>query len=284
MFSAIVSLRNVPSRRTMDQSPTRAFFPHYTRFCNRTHRELALPGPPRNCYYLPPVDIQTGSPSARKEALLLMRSSAGVTARALIMLACVVGIPAFALSGTSWSQIVKKVREFQWPAILDPASASVSDPAGPPPGRGPVELTQATAPGRLCQPPATASLLPAQTAAPRPSAVVPAGYQTPAEAAPIALGVDGLNGENAGSAIPSSSDPFHSIQDRLRQLGAKYYLLESWGAEQQMYRFFCKMAIGGSADYTRCFESTGADPLQAMREVLRQVETWKEGGGRKADG
>jgi len=98
-------------------------------------------------------------------------------------------------------------------------------------------------------------------------------------------------GESPLAAAPSTADPFHSIQVRLRQLGARYYLLESWGSERQLYRFYCKMAIGGSADYTRYFEATNADPLQAMVQVLQQVEKWKdggeetaEGGGRKAEG
>ena len=53
----------------------------------------------------------------------------------------------------------------------------------------------------------------------------------------------------------------------IAQLGATYYLLESWGNDQQLYRFYCKMAVGGSADYTRYFEATDADPLQAMLGV-----------------
>ena len=80
-------------------------------------------------------------------------------------------------------------------------------------------------------------------------------------------------GRTSSRASISTADPFRYIQDRLRQLGATYYLLESWGNQQQMYRFYCKMAVGGSAAYTRCFEATNANPLQAMRQVLRQVET-----------
>ena len=37
-----------------------------------------------------------------------------------------------------------------------------------------------------------------------------------------------------------------------------------------------KMAVAGSADYVHCFEATHADPLQAMQQVLRQVETWRD--------
>ena len=64
-------------------------------------------------------------------------------------------------------------------------------------------------------------------------------------------------GQGAGGA--GAADQFRAIQERLRQLGATYYLLESWGNQQQLYRFYCKMAVGGSAQYTRCFEATHAE-------------------------
>ena len=162
-----------------------------------------------------------------------MQSSAAVAGRALIMLACVVGIPALALSDASWSEMLKKLQDFRWPAILDLASASTSTSFDESPR------------------------LPPSTNAAR---------------------------QNATGAAPSAADPFHAIPNRLRQLGATYYLLESWGNEQKIFRFYCKMAVGGSTDYTRYFEATHSDPLQAMLQVLRQVETWREGGGRKAEG
>jgi hypothetical protein len=58
-------------------------------------------------------------------------------------------------------------------------------------------------------------------------------------------------------------------------LGAVYYLLEAWGNQEQLYRFYCKMAIGGNTSYTRYFEATDVDPLTAMGKVLREVEAWR---------
>jgi hypothetical protein len=216
-----------------------------------------------------------------------MQSSAAVAGRALIMLACVVGIPALALSGASWSEMLKKLQDFRLPAILDLASASSSVSSSPSPDEaprftpsnpmgasatvgGPAQLAQADVPSPL-----DPMLAPA---APAPSAVVPAGYLAPAELALIQPPAASGDEENATAASAPASDPFHHVQDRLRQLGATYYLLESWGNEQQVYRFYCKMAVGGSADYTRCFEATNSDPLQAMLQVLRQVETQRTGG------
>lgn len=198
-----------------------------------------------------------------------MQSSAAVTGRALIMLACVVGLPAFALSGVSWSEMLKKLQDFRWPAILVPASASTSDTTDPPAGRGPEPLIQTT-------PLNPARLAPAgQMTTAAPSAVLPAEYQELAATPSLAVRV--ATDHTAGVA-PAPSDPSGPIQDRLKQLGATYYRLESWGNGQQLYRFYCKMSVGGSANYTRSFEATSAEPLQAMREVLHEVETWKEGG------
>ena len=200
-----------------------------------------------------------------------MQSSAGMAGRALIMLACVVGMPVLALSGTSWSETLKKLQDFRWPAILDFASASSSAPLGEAP-----RFVPSTAPVTPIERPNVVIQEPTQQ-----SAVMPAGYQAPAELS----GATAANvaGEKAADTA-ASADLFHSIQDRLRQLGATYYLLESWGTQRQMYRFYCKMAVAGSTDYTRCFEAADADPLQAMVQVLRQVETWKEGGGQRVEG
>ena len=84
----------------------------------------------------------------------------------------------------------------------------------------------------------------------------------------------------ASAADPSSqatagSDPFSLIQDRLRQLGATYYLLESWGDQKREFRFYCRMAIGGNSQYTRSFWSIDGDPVRAMGQVLGQVESWR---------
>ena len=202
-----------------------------------------------------------------------MQSSGAVAGRALIMLVCVVGMPALALSGASWSDILKKLQDFHWPTRSEPAAPSASASFGGVPQSTPSSPTGAPHP--VCQMPATA--LPGQTAVTTQSSVVPAGYQSPkclaAAAPPEVCAVD----ENATGAAPSAAGLVDAVQDRLRELGATYYLLESWGNGQRMYRFCCKMAIGGSADYTRCFEATHGDPLQAMAGVLRQVETWRCG-------
>jgi len=76
---------------------------------------------------------------------------------------------------------------------------------------------------------------------------------------------------------PPAPAGFRDAQERLRQLGATYYLLESWGSQEQLYRFYCRVAVDENADYTRYFEAIHADPFQAMRQVLQQVEAWNTG-------
>jgi len=71
------------------------------------------------------------------------------------------------------------------------------------------------------------------------------------------------------------SENFRAVQNRLRQLGANYMALESTGDNQQPYRFYCAMGIAGNSVYSRSFEAYGADPMQTMHQVLRDVEVWK---------
>ena len=71
---------------------------------------------------------------------------------------------------------------------------------------------------------------------------------------------------------------FKQIQQRLQQLGATYYLLETWGDQNDAYRFYCRMAIGGNQHVTKAFNSVAHEPLVAMTNVLQQVESWQKGG------
>lgn len=174
-----------------------------------------------------------------------MQSSATVTLRAFVMMACAVIIPVFAMSGASWPDILKKFQDFRFPALLDPAAAST---------------TSSTPPATLSIPTTTLG------EAPR----FAAGSPTVEPPTAAALSVSPAN--PADAALVSTQ--FDGIPSRLQALGATYYVLESWGNQQQ-YRFFCKMAVGGDADYTHCFEAIEADPLQAMRQVMRQVEAWR---------
>lgn len=101
---------------------------------------------------------------------------------------------------------------------------------------------------------------------------LPAGANTDirAEALPTTLPV-------GGDATTAGGDPYTSVQNRLRALGATYYALETWGADGRAFRFQCRLAAGHNPNYHRHFEATDGDPLRAMRTVLDDVEAWKAG-------
>lgn len=71
---------------------------------------------------------------------------------------------------------------------------------------------------------------------------------------------------------------FKQAQQRLKELGATYYLLESYGDQGDAYRFYCRMAIGGNPHVTEQFYCVDNDALAAMTNVLQQVEAWRKGG------
>lgn len=73
-------------------------------------------------------------------------------------------------------------------------------------------------------------------------------------------------------------DQFRYIENRLRELGAEYYLLENWGNQGECYRFHCRIAVANSANFTKHFEATDSQPLGAMARVLADVESWRRGG------
>lgn len=72
---------------------------------------------------------------------------------------------------------------------------------------------------------------------------------------------------------------FRRIEQRLRELGATYYLLDTWGRNGDRYRFLCRVALTGNTDLgaDRVFFATDSDPLRAMQNVLQQVEQWRSG-------
>lgn len=124
----------------------------------------------------------------------------------------------------------------------------------------------------------------AGAAAPPSAAVGPAGSQSGGVQLVPVRRANRQNGPPSAAAgrlpaqpplQPVTTDRFTEIQRRLRQLGATYYLLESWQSQRRMYRFYCRISVGGNQNYTRYFEATDYDALQAMGKVLEQVEAWR---------
>jgi hypothetical protein len=76
-----------------------------------------------------------------------------------------------------------------------------------------------------------------------------------------------------------SDDRLKYVIQRLRQLGATYFVLEPCGDEKAGFRFYCRMSIGGNPQVIKPFWYFDGDPLKAMTQVLKQVEEWQSGGG-----
>jgi hypothetical protein len=197
--------------------------------------------------------------------------SAAVALRALIMLAFVVAIPALALRDTSWSQMVDKLQNCDWTAILDVGRGQARAPA-----EQNARLAQSASSESAAQPLPTDQRQ-ALAVAESFSTAKTANAQAGSDNQPVTIPNDipvGIRGERVAIAEPSANQ-IEAAAARLRQLGARYYRLESWGEGPQMYHFCCDMPVADSADYTRCFEATHADPLQAIGEVQRQAENWR---------
>jgi hypothetical protein len=95
---------------------------------------------------------------------------------------------------------------------------------------------------------------------------------------PSGNGAPGLGGPmNPSAHLVAPPDRFTLMERRLREFGATYYLLETWGNGSEYYRFHCKMAIANNPTHTRQFEATDTDPLRAMARVVEQVEAWRGG-------
>jgi hypothetical protein len=212
-----------------------------------------------------------------------MQSSAAVVLRALLMLICLIAIPLAALWGSSLPRILSGVMDGRWREMLfsksssAPAETSQFEPIVP--GAVlPAIPAEPIRPNWQSEPLKAGPQWPPKTLDPAPSTVTPAVYEAQVGPAAAASGMRRLAAEAAVSPPPqppAAPEQFTMIQERLRQLGATYYLLESWGNRQDLFRFYCKMAIGGNPNFTRHFEATDSEPLRAMALVLEQVETWR---------
>ena len=200
-----------------------------------------------------------------------MQSSTVVTFRALVMLGCLVAIPLVALCGRSLPELVDSL----WAAGVATAQSSPSEPAGESAFRpfSPVDTQDPRATSQtLPQYPEQPRVLPSQTpeslaTAGGTSGVVPVAYNYQTKPGGVRPTVGQLEKN-------PESNKYARVQGRLQQLGAVYYVLEFWGGERQLYRFYCRVAVAGDPNFTVDFNDTRADPLQAMSGVLKQVETW----------
>ena len=260
------------------------------------------------------------------------QSSAAVACRAMVMVACLVGLFGAALFGTALPDLVKGLMAGKWPAGTESANQLAPEPPafssqsssqweswsadksrnapGWPDGsrQGTTAFTGANgqaAPeafrgGEMDRRSASGGMAPMASPKGVPLAgAVQASYESwagqpsdspatsyeanPEVVAPMSAwqsAQDVFQPDQPSRVTPRPQprrtvDRFTYIQTRLRELGATYYLLESWDSDEQNFRFHCRMAVGGSQEYARHFEATESDALQAMARVLEEVESWR---------
>lgn len=74
--------------------------------------------------------------------------------------------------------------------------------------------------------------------------------------------------------LAPAEDRLTQVQERLKQLGAYYILLESMQSPSPSYRFHVALGSGASDSTGRRFEASDSQPMRAMERVLAEVEAW----------
>ena len=237
-----------------------------------------------------------------------MQSSTAIALRALVMLICMISIPLFAIFGKDLPEVIKNLLAGRLvvsvtdsapanrPAAATPTSSSTAiGKAGP--QKGPftepasyrAEGGGAADRGFPSVQPRPPDAPPAAMAQQNPGASPPGEFRADvANPAPAQPAVDppasgaARSSNNVAVATPASAavagtdgEQFRRAEARLRELGATHYTLETWGSENNKYRFVCKVAVGGNPSVNRYFQSIEDDPWRAMDAVLQQVETWR---------
>jgi len=229
--------------------------------------------------------------------------------RAIILLAFLVTVPLFAIFGKNAPDVVKALIQNYAPGSNPGVAALPEDDDAPifrPALVSPSSLgtQQANLSDNLDKPRAMPSLSrpaqggPGQSNPLSPDAGLlagsPAGVRTAVgqfEAQPAIATIAHAEQERASGAprgavaaanqsatLPANRFPrdyFQVAEQRLRDLGARYYLLETFGPQGESYRFFCKVAAGQNSDQVRDFVAMDYDPLVAMHNVVQQVERWR---------
>jgi hypothetical protein len=224
--------------------------------------------------------------------------SAVLAFRIFVMLSCLIIVPMAAIFGSAFPDVVKSVlvdRIVEWATGKAPPSKTGAgdDPFGtvapaptPTAGATPSEAPRWPAAGGdawqvPASPPPTGGVVPAVAFGEPSTGNQQAVHVAPAEASPYRTAAASVpqaaSHPGASDPRPLQPDPFTSMERKLREYGATYYLLETWGNNGELFRFHCKMAIGNNPNYTRHFEATDRDALRAMSQVLEQVESWRSG-------
>ena len=195
------------------------------------------------------------------------------------MVACAIAIPAVAIFGKSvpdflWDECCHCLAASGSTALPKPAEPRSPSPATPNPTP---ELTGLELPKSASWPELSQAHGDVANADRQVSAAVPFGGPRPDG---DLSSLEEVASRRPGDALPQrpaaapAEDPFKSIQQRLRQLGATWYALETWGNEGR-FHFACRVSVDGNPSLNRLFQATDPEAIQAMGKVLQDVEQWK---------
>lgn len=107
--------------------------------------------------------------------------------------------------------------------------------------------------------------------APSPKAPKPDGTMAP-DALPAKVSA---NTGNTVQESPTGPLTWEAARVRLQELGVKKYYVQQ-NANGQIYHFRCAYAPPDNPRVIRLFEAEAAEPLEAVRKVLVQLEGWKD--------
>jgi hypothetical protein len=200
---------------------------------------------------------------SEREAFVRKEASGVLAFRVVVMLSCLILVPAAAIFGSAFPELVQTqlVDRLKSLAELLPRGDAPPD-AGPRLAAVPVDATNAAPAWNATEPAPTWQ--PAVTSQPHSATAHQVEYSegelaaAPADGMPQPPRADGKN------------DYFTEIQQRLRDFGASYYALEAVGDRGELYRFTCTMA--DATGQAREFAATDRDPLRAMHRVMSDVE------------
>lgn len=104
-------------------------------------------------------------------------------------------------------------------------------------------------------------------------AIIPAGH------------IMGSDLDNAELIMPESDDleyihkpkgRYGELEDELKELGATYYRLETWGDRGEYFKFSCYMPNPNEpGNLLKHFQAVEGDDIEAMKKVLQDIRTWK---------
>jgi hypothetical protein len=194
------------------------------------------------------------------------------------MVACAIVIPAVAIFGKSlpdslWDQCCRRLAAGG--AILSPNPTETRSPnpaaANPTPELTGLELPKSASWQELGQAGSDAGRAETEVS----TAMPPGGTRPDSPPAPLEEVASRTTGTSlAETPAAAADDRFTTIQQRLRQLGASWYALETWGTEGR-FHFTCRVSVEGNPSLSRLFQSSDAEAVQAMAKVLHDVEAWK---------